>query len=306
VPVHIEATTLLIRRRWLDVMYPAGLIGFLEEDPADRSQIRYTESDASLLAVSSLNYGLLAEIAERLEARGATCIDQEKREFVDLAFVEVEAGPAYPCPWLDLSVDDEGTTWAKAIDEPDATVEPENDDQYFRLAVENGREHWLDLASGAQVTVTNGTMRATVLSELMNREWTPHFADDDSFVHLAVDCGVLLKLPIELYTREEARQFAVIIRLNGRVPAKKRSRVNEYLSRANYGLTAGAFDLDWRDGEVTFRSAMLLGDAVLTEGCVGITIESALGTVCRYAAGLLAVMQGVKPAKAIADIDGKD
>jgi hypothetical protein len=41
-----------------------------------------------------------------------------------------------------------------------------------------------------------------------------------------------------------------------RVPEERRSEVSEFLTRANYGLAAGNFELDFADGEVRYKTAL--------------------------------------------------
>jgi hypothetical protein len=46
-----------------------------------------------------------------------------------------------------------------------------------------------------------------------------------------------------------------------RVPENKRLAAAEYLTRANYGLFVGNFELDFRDGEVRFKTSIDAEDA---------------------------------------------
>jgi hypothetical protein len=41
-----------------------------------------------------------------------------------------------------------------------------------------------------------------------------------------------------------------------RVPEERRFEVSEFLTRANYGLAAGNFELDFADGEVRYKTAL--------------------------------------------------
>jgi hypothetical protein len=46
-----------------------------------------------------------------------------------------------------------------------------------------------------------------------------------------------------------------------KVPENKRMATADYLTRANYGLFVGNFELDFRDGEVRFKTSVDVEDA---------------------------------------------
>lgn len=48
-----------------------------------------------------------------------------------------------------------------------------------------------------------------------------------------------------------------------KAPENKRQSVAEYLTRANYGLFVGNFELDFRDGEIRFKTSVDVEDADL-------------------------------------------
>ena len=43
------------------------------------------------------------------------------------------------------------------------------------------------------------------------------------------------------------------------VPQDKRAAAAEYLTRCNWGLTFGSFEMDWADGQAAFRTSVPLG-----------------------------------------------
>src|SRR5688500_12466181 len=48
------------------------------------------------------------------------------------------------------------------------------------------------------------------------------------------------------------------------VPQEKQREVMEYLTRANYGLSIGNFEMDLRDGEIRYKSSVDMADGELT------------------------------------------
>lgn len=84
-----------------------------------------------------------------------------------------------------------------------------------------------------------------------------------------------------------------------RVPEERRSEVSEFLTRANYGLAAGNFELDFADGEVRYKTALQRHvdglDAATLKRAVranGIAMET-------YLPGVGAVITGTAPVPAL-------
>jgi hypothetical protein len=84
-----------------------------------------------------------------------------------------------------------------------------------------------------------------------------------------------------------------------RVPEERRSDVSEFLTRANYGLVAGNFELDFADGEVRYKTALQRHvdglDAATLKRAVranGIAMET-------YLPGVGAVITGTAPVPAL-------
>ncbi len=89
-----------------------------------------------------------------------------------------------------------------------------------------------------------------------------------------------------------------------KVAEDQRAVVAEYLTRANYGLHVGNFELDYNDGEVRFKSSIDFEDETLTFSWVRNTIYPAVHLMNRYFPGLMRVVYGaVSPAEAIAGIE---
>ena len=84
-----------------------------------------------------------------------------------------------------------------------------------------------------------------------------------------------------------------------RVPEERRSEVSEFLTRVNYGLAAGNFELDFADGEVRYKTALQRHvdglDAATLKRAVranGIAMET-------YLPGVGAVITGTAPVPAL-------
>jgi hypothetical protein len=85
-----------------------------------------------------------------------------------------------------------------------------------------------------------------------------------------------------------------------------RTAVAEYITRANYGLRIGNFEMDYSDGEVRFKSSLDFEGQALTSELIRNTIYPAVHTMDRYLPGLLRVgFGGATPMEAIEEIEGE-
>jgi hypothetical protein len=92
--------------------------------------------------------------------------------------------------------------------------------------------------------------------------------------------------------------------VEGKVPDARRRDVMEFLTRANYGLLLGNFEIDLNDGEVRFKCSIDVEGAEITHTQYQNLLYVSVSTVDRYFPGLQRVIQGsADPAAAIAEIE---
>jgi len=90
-----------------------------------------------------------------------------------------------------------------------------------------------------------------------------------------------------------------------KIPEEVRPAVAEYLTRANYGLRIGNFELDFADGEVRYKSSLGFAGQELTVDLISNAIYPAVHTMDRYLPGLLRVSYGgATPFEAIEEVEG--
>jgi len=107
-------------------------------------------------------------------------------------------------------------------------------------------------------------------------------------------------------SREEQQQFIFYSILQMNVPADKRPLVADFLTRANYGLILGNFEMDMNDGEVRFKTSIDVQGGQLTTGMVKTMIYVNVLMMDKYLPGIMSVTYGAAtPADAIAKIEGK-
>lgn len=105
--------------------------------------------------------------------------------------------------------------------------------------------------------------------------------------------------------RVDLEQFLFYIIAPVKASEDERMNVAEFITRANYGLRIGNFELDFNDGEVRYKSSLDFEGAALTPELIRNAIYPAVKTTDRYLPGLMGVLYGSKSAaEAIAEIEG--
>lgn len=91
------------------------------------------------------------------------------------------------------------------------------------------------------------------------------------------------------------------------VPKARRDEVMAFVTRANYGLHVGNFELDLDDGEVRLKTSIDIENIELTQQLCRNLVDMNLALMGRYIDGLAAVVAGEYAARdAIAEIEDDD
>ena len=89
--------------------------------------------------------------------------------------------------------------------------------------------------------------------------------------------------------------------------AEEMHRMNEFLARSNYGLCDGNFEMDFRDGEIRYKTYVNCGDHIPSEETVRKSIQVAAAMYDRYSGGILGVLfQGETPEDAVKRCESED
>lgn len=108
-------------------------------------------------------------------------------------------------------------------------------------------------------------------------------------------------------SREEKELFLFYSVCPLHAPADKRMATAEFLTRANYGLVIGNFELDMDEGEIRFKSSIDVEGDRLTEALIRQIVYPNVLTMDRYLPGIEAVINGdVPPHEAISRIEDED
>ena len=83
----------------------------------------------------------------------------------------------------------------------------------------------------------------------------------------------------------------------------KRTDITEFMTRANYGLMLGNFEMDLADGEVRFKTSVDAEGGQLTKPMIDNLLRSNLISMDRYFPGMMAVLYSERsPADVYEDI----
>lgn len=107
--------------------------------------------------------------------------------------------------------------------------------------------------------------------------------------------------------REEQRQFVFYSMIDTNTPEDKRQKMAEFLTRANYGLITGNFEMDFSDGEVRFKTSIDVreNENSFTPGIIKRLVYLNVLMTDKYLPGIMGVMYGVlSPTDAIAKVEG--
>lgn len=93
--------------------------------------------------------------------------------------------------------------------------------------------------------------------------------------------------------REVERQAIVYSQLDGEVPAEWREEVMRYITRANFGMAIGNFEIDLDDGTFRFRTSIDLDEGQpLSPAQLRLAVEANLYTMDRHFNAIVNVTEG--------------
>ena len=103
--------------------------------------------------------------------------------------------------------------------------------------------------------------------------------------------------------REEQKQFAFYSICPIVAPEPQRSAIAEFLTRANYGMTIGNFELDYTDGEIRYKTSIDVTNAQLSSALIQTLVYTNVAMMDEYLPGIQAILAGATPIAAIQAIE---
>ena len=153
--------------------------------------------------------------------------------------------------------------------------------------------------------MSNVTLAARRLQEtLAGLGWDPQL--DEASLGFCVDMGAP-HLPIaSVYAAisAEAEQLVIYFNFGMTASPERRDECARLLTRANWGLTIGNFEMDYEDGQLRFKSSLDFSESELTEQMIRNAILPAMNAVDVYAQAIAnVILRGQTAAEAVGQID---
>ena len=169
----------------------------------------------------------------------------------------------------------------------------------------SGREH--EPGHDPEASNPNGLAAFVTLGEFLQQDgWYPQRMEGRT-IYRAFFSGKNGEFPCFAQIVVPLEQFVFYCVATVHAPEELRPSVAEYITRANYGLRIGNFELDYSDGEVRYKSSLDFEGVTLTPALIRNTIYPAVTTMDRYLPGLMKVIYGGRtPYEAIAEIETED
>jgi hypothetical protein len=109
------------------------------------------------------------------------------------------------------------------------------------------------------------------------------------------------------YPLEDDHQFVFYSIAPVRADEAHRARVAEYITRANFGLILGNFEMDYEDGEIRYKTSIDVEGAGLSGALVRHVVHANVQAMDRYLPGLMLVLaDGATPEAAIDRVESTD
>jgi hypothetical protein len=132
-----------------------------------------------------------------------------------------------------------------------------------------------------------------VAAYLAARDWPSEVGDDGTAV--LAGGGEAGEWPVVFTPLEDAQQLLVHSVIQEAVPRDRLDATARYLTRANFGLVLGNFELDLDDGEVRYKTSIDVEDDAISDALIDHLVAASITVTDRYLPGLRAVIGGADP-----------
>ena len=131
-----------------------------------------------------------------------------------------------------------------------------------------------------------------------------HFFRDDNWNFERHPDRAVLRLPFSgkngrwmCFAQERNNQLLFYSVASVNAPEEKRAEIAEFVTRANYGMAIGNFELDYNDGEIRYKTSVDVDDGELSKNLVKPAVYVNCLMMDKYLPGLMAVLYAGVSAK---------
>jgi hypothetical protein len=173
----------------------------------------------------------------------------------------------------------------------------------FVGAMTNAFQQWAD--STANKTPSPSIFQI-VIEFFTKNDWSFLRLEGETILRLAFE-GDNGQWKCYAKVREEHQQFIFYSICPINAPQEKCTAISEFISRANYGMTIGNFEIDFTDGEIRYKTGIDVEEDRLSFALVKRLVYTNVTTMDDYLPGIEAVIEGkMSPEEAIDFIEGKE
>jgi hypothetical protein len=288
--VLVEALTLIVPKKVLDISYPGGTDAYLQSLlDLERPPRFVCGAESKLTNASFYDFEHLMPAVKLLEQHSIVVSDDGA--FVEAAIIAQGIGPKLECWWLEWREHAQGFTyaWQTGTDPGDMaapkgwTPEQSRSLTRYDLRDEEGRgfklggdekgETWLDLQTGyvidglpvrserTDMPSSGGALSPTlpplmpVVLAAIESEGSEATQISNHVVALETT-GEYAHYRIVLSVNDETRVVACTCQFPIRIPAERRATVAELLNRINYEMAIGTLYVDMDGGSLFARTAI--------------------------------------------------
>ena len=101
--------------------------------------------------------------------------------------------------------------------------------------------------------------------------------------------------------REKQQQFIFYSVCPVNAPAEKRATLAEFITRANYGLIIGNFELDFEDGEIRYKTSFDAEGVTLNQTLFKNLVYANVSMMDQYLPGILSILYSAVSAREMID-----
>ena len=154
-------------------------------------------------------------------------------------------------------------------------------------------------------------LQDSVVRYLDSQNWVYDFDEERRFysLRMSLECVDSCRLVIDLKENEAGEDIGFLCYsfFPISVPESKRDAAAQFLTRANYNLLNGNFEMDYEDGEVRYKVMTRCGDIDYDPESMEVIVDCGFAMLDRYGPGLLSVIySNTNPKEACASCEKRD
>jgi hypothetical protein len=156
-----------------------------------------------------------------------------------------------------------------------------------------------------QTNPSSDTLLSQIITFFTEDDWSFTKLQGESALRMAFE-GENGEWACYAKAREEQEQFIFYSICPIAAPEDQRSAIAEFLTRANYGMTIGNFELDYTDGEIRYKTSIDVEGEKLTSALIKRLVYTNVAMMDEYLPGIHAMIkEGLSAEAAIQTIEAK-